>query len=158
MERKELEIIIKPFADQYEIDKDLILSFCFVESSCNQNATRYESNFYKTYIQPLLIKQSITPKEAIGRATSWGLMQIMGQVAREKGFKGQFEELCTPSVGLFWSLKHLKHFIEKYPDCLNDAISSYNAGHPNKRDDGRYRNQAYVDRVHFYLDKIKETV
>ncbi len=147
---------IKIKAEEFGVDPDLVQAFVFVESSGNPTATRYEANFYKKYIQPMLHQNAITPHEAIGRATSWGLMQIMGQVAREKGFKGEFEELYEPGVGLTWGLKHLKHFIDKYPD-LDDAITSYNAGSPRKNGDGQYVNQNYVNRIHRYLAQLADS-
>lgn len=150
--RKTIEIK----ALEFEIDPDLVEAFCMVESSFNPKATRYETNFYKRYILPMLHSNSIAPEEATGRATSWGLMQIMGQVAREKGFKGEFKELFEPAVGLTWSLKHLKKFIDRYIDVegLDCAIASYNAGSPRMRD-GKFVNQAYVDKIHKYLNQIK---
>ncbi len=140
--------IIKIRAEEFGIDPDLITAFVIVESSGNPRATRYEANFYKHYIVPMGIKDSA---EAMGRATSYGLMQIMGQVAREKGFKGKFEELFDPATNLFWCLKHLKGFIKKYAPNLDDAIASYNAGSPRKDELGKYRNQVYVDRIKSHL-------
>ena len=143
---------IKIRADEFEIDTDLVTAFVMVESSGNPRATRYEANFYKRYIVPMKLKDL---EDAIGRATSYGLMQIMGQVAREKGFKGAFEELFDPAVNLFWSLKHLKYFIKKYEPSLDDAIASYNAGSPRKDELGKYRNQAYVNKIHKQLQTLK---
>lgn len=41
------------------------------------------------------------PTESRARAFSWGLMQVMGQVAREHGFVGiSLASLCDPAVGL----------------------------------------------------------
>lgn len=149
--RKTIEIK----ALEFGIDPDLVEAMAMTESSGNPKATRYEPNFYKKYVQPMLTKNAISPKEAIGRATSWGLLQLMGQVAREKGFAGKFEELFEPSVNLTWALKHLKRFINKYPAGLDDAIASYNAGSPRRNDAGSYVNQAYVDRVHKFLAHLK---
>ena len=146
---------IKIRADEYGLDPDLVLAFVMVESSGNPKATRYETNFYKRYIQPMLAKKEIEPKEAIGRATSFGLMQIMGEVAREYGFKGEFEELLEPSENLRWSLMHLKHFMRKYKTEGRDyAIAAYNAGTPRMKE-GRFVNQSYVDKIHKYLGQIK---
>jgi soluble lytic murein transglycosylase-like protein len=131
-------------------------SFVVTESSGNPKATRYEPNFYKKYILPMLHDNAYTPHEAIGRATSYGLMQIMGQVAREKGFKGEFEELFDPATGLEWALRHLRHFIDKYAPSLDDAIASYNAGSPRKDANGFYYNAQYVSKIHKYLNQIKE--
>lgn len=156
MELLLLRRIIEEKAGEVGIDPDLCQAFCAVESSYNPHATRYEPNFYKRYILPMLTKGDITADEARGRATSYGLMQIMGQVAREKGFRGKFEELYGLAAGLEWGLKHLKHFIDKYAPNLDDAIASYNAGSPRKAGDGWYVNQGYVDKIHKYLNQIKE--
>lgn len=155
---QEIKEAIEKAAKDACLDADLVLAFVMTESSGNPKATRYEPAFYKRYVQPLLGKtKDLTPKELAGRATSWGLMQIMGQVAREHGFKGQFEELFVPEIGLKWSLKHLCHYIDKYPDGLDMAIAAYNAGTPKKTDTGKsFRNQAYVDKVLGYLKQIKD--
>lgn len=151
---KTLRKTIEIRALEYGIDPDLVEAFVMTESSGNPKATRYEANFYKKYIQPMLYANAIEPKDAIGRATSWGLMQIMGQVAREKGFKGAFEELFEPSENLKWCLKHLKGFMDTYKN-LDDAIASYNAGRPRKTESGEYKNQDYVDKIKKYYGHIK---
>ncbi len=160
MVKYKLRKIIEEQAREYDIDPDLVEAFVVAESSGIPTATRYEANFYKTYIQPMLTKgASITPAEAIGRATSHGLMQIMGQVAREKGFKGEFKELLDPATGLHWALKHLKHFFDKYPGDIDQpdlAIAAYNAGSPRYRANGEFINQQYVTKIKKYLKMIKE--
>lgn len=149
----ELRKIIEDKGIEFGIDPDLIQAFCFVESSYRPAATRYEPAFYKTYIQPMA---GLTQEEKTGRATSFGLMQIMGQVAREKGFKGAFDELFDPATGLEWSLKHLKRFIVKYKEMgLDYAIVSYNAGSPRHNKDGSFVNQAYLTKIHKALSEIK---
>lgn len=40
-------------------------------------------------------------------ANQWGVMQVMGGVAREVGFKGSFlTELCDPEVGIESAVAH----------------------------------------------------
>lgn len=153
---EQIQSIIDAKAEEFGIESSLVEAFCMTESTFNVRATRYEANFYKNYIQPMLAHNAIESKEAMGRATSWGLMQLMGQVARERGFDGEFEELFDPEIALEWSLKHLKHFIEKYEPNLDDAIASYNAGSPRKGKDGKYVNQEYVSKVHKYQNQIME--
>jgi soluble lytic murein transglycosylase-like protein len=149
----ELRAIIEEKAKEYDVDPDLVQAFCCIESSYEPKATRYEPNFYARYIRPMVFAGRITADEGMNRATSWGIMQIMGQVAREKGFNGEFSELFDPATALEWSLKHLKHFIVKYAS-LNDAIASYNAGSP-RMNDNKYVNQQYVDKIHKALLEIK---
>lgn len=63
------------------------------------------------------------------RATSWGLMQIMGQVARELGFPFQaLSQLCDPVLGVHYGAAHLAHQYRRYGGDLKKALSAYNAG------------------------------
>lgn len=88
-----------------------------------------------------------------GQQTSWGLMQVMGAVAREYGFKGKFlSELCDPVVGVWHGCKKLAALRRRYA-VLEDVIAAYNAGSPRKDIHGRYVNQPYVDKV---LGRLKD--
>jgi soluble lytic murein transglycosylase-like protein len=153
MIKPEIQEAIDKKAAEHEIDPALVSSFVMVESSGNPKATRYEPAFYNKYISPM----NLPEVEGKSRATSFGLMQIMGQVARELGFKGEFTDLFIPEVGLDYSLKHLKKFIERYKGKgIDYAISSYNAGSPRFNSSGEFVNQGYVDMIHKYLIEIKE--
>ena len=58
---------------------------------------RYEGAFRARYVAPL----GLPATEEIARSISWGLMQVMGQVAREHGFDGRFlSALCDPDAGV----------------------------------------------------------
>jgi soluble lytic murein transglycosylase-like protein len=153
MVKPEIRAIIEKKAREFELDPDLIEAFCMTESSGNPQAVRYEPGFYKRYIMPMHLEE----KEGKGRATSYGLMQIMGEVAREYGFKDDFERLFNPEIGLEYSLKHLKRFIKKYESKgIDYAMAAYNAGTPKVDDLGRFHNQEYVDKVHKFLERIKD--
>lgn len=101
-------------------------------------AARFEPDFYERYIQRLEIDYRPSccslATERMHRATSWGLMQIMGQTARERGFRGWFSELTVPVVGLEWGCRYLRWLADKY---LADGgwptvMRAYNGG-PGKR-------------------------
>lgn len=111
------------------------------ESAGNPDATRYEPEFYKRYIADKW------PGEH-ERATSYGLMQIMLQTARERGFKGDFHELLTPAVGLYWGCRQLSVMKERHfkRGGWEAVIAAYNAGSPRKNGD-KWVNQPYVDGV-----------
>lgn len=84
-----------------------------------------------------------------GQRTSWGLMQIMGAVAREYGFAGTFfTELCDVETGLHYGCMHLSMLIHsRYANRdLRAIAAAYNAGSPRKRN-GQYVNQGYVDKI-----------
>jgi hypothetical protein len=75
----------------------LVCAIIEQESAWNPHAMRYEPGFRTRYVAPL----GLPPSEEIARSISWGLMQIMGQVAREHGFTGKFlSALCDPTLGL----------------------------------------------------------
>ena len=135
---------ILAIAPQFSLAPNLVRAICEVESSFNPWAYRYEPQ-YKYLVGD---KLTMSETERIGQMCSWGLMQVMGGVARESGFRGYLPQLCDPNIGLNYGCKHLAKFFTKY---LNwpDAIASYNAGSPRKNlADGGYVNQVYVDRVY----------
>jgi len=155
MVSKEIRAIIESKAYKYNLYPDLVEAHVMTESSGKPNATRYEPGFYKTYIKKLGITNEV---EATGRATSWGLLQIMGQVAREMGYQGSWEGLCDPMVNLEYGCKKLAKCCRRYHPELDKGIASYNSGSAIVvfRDGVEVlRNQEYVDRVHRFWDKIK---
>ncbi len=83
-------------AVKHALDPSLVCAMVEQESD-GTHAMRYEPAFRARYVAPL----ALPPTEEIARSTSWGLMQVMGQVAREHGFTGKFlSVLCEPSAGL----------------------------------------------------------
>ena len=92
--------------------------------------------------------------ELLAQQTSWGLMQFMVAVARERGFRGWLTELCDPAVNLEWGCRHLRWMIDHnnaygLPDYRikpEDLAAAWNAG-MRVVVDGKYKNQPYVDRV-----------
>lgn len=147
-----LPIIIKK-AEDHNIDHELALAFCFVESSFNPNKNRYEPAFrYVEETESWAVKRNISQAtEIANQCMSWGLMQIMGATARHYGFSGDMPELCSdPATGLEFALRYLGHLLATYKN-QDDAIASYNAGHP-KMFAGHYANEKYVDDIHKALE------
>jgi len=84
-------------AAHHELEPALVCAVIEQESAWNTYAIRYEPGFRTRYVAPL----GLPPTEEIARSISWGLMQVMGQVAREHGFTGKFlSALCDPALGL----------------------------------------------------------
>jgi soluble lytic murein transglycosylase-like protein len=113
----ELVALAHRVAEAHALWPELVCAIVEQESAWNQWALRYEPAFYDKYIATSLTVRprdshvpalgAITspeipddPTEARARAFSWGLMQVMGQVAREHGFTGGLASLCDPAVGL----------------------------------------------------------
>jgi len=82
---------------RHSIAAALVCAVVEQESAWDAHAIRYEPAFRARYVAPL----GLTPTEEIARSISWGLLQVMGQVAREHGFSGKFlSVLCEPAAGL----------------------------------------------------------
>lgn len=136
--------LIKLAAAERQLPWELVYAICQVESSLNPDAVRFEANFRWIVGD----RATIEPVELSGQSTSWGLMQIMGAVARELGFTGHFHDLLQPTRNLHYGCLHLRRFKAKYGDWP-DVISAYNQGSPRRKGGsfGPYNNQPYVDKV-----------
>ena len=73
--------------------------------------------------------------EWAGQRASWGLMQVMGAVAREHGFTGPFlTELCDVATGLEYGGRHLARLLRGAKGDVALALARYNGGGlPNER-------------------------
>lgn len=153
MVKPEIRELIETAAALHGLDPDLVEAHVMTESSGNPQAVRFEPAFYDRYVRP----QGLTDiNEARGRATSFGLLQIMGQVARELGYKWPFSMLLQPETGLEWGCKKLAQCYKRYGKTdINAGIAAYNCGTPKMKQDGKFQNQEYVDRVNNFLEKIR---
>ena len=145
---REAQSAISTIAQSVNIDPFLVAAISMVESGGNPYAMRFEPKWAyafkeKEYAKPLGSSEE-TEKNA--QMTSWGLMQVMGTVAREHGFKGWLTELCRPELGILYGCKHLRLKLDKYKNTW-EAVAAYNAGSPRLTPDGKFENQYYVDRV-----------
>jgi hypothetical protein len=96
--------LARRIAAAHALDAALVCAVIEQESSWNPYAMRYEPTFFSRYVAPLYTNNKITASEAWARGFSWGLMQVMGQVAREHGFAASehpfLSELCDPEQGI----------------------------------------------------------
>lgn len=93
----ELVALARTIATQHGLDPALVCAVVEQESAWDAYSIRYEPAFRTRYVAPL----GLSPTEEIARSMSWGLMQVMGQVAREHEFTGRFlSALCDSSAGL----------------------------------------------------------
>ena len=147
---------IQTIAATHTLPWELVYAICVVESSLDPYAIRYEPNYkYLTADQVHL-----APTERIGQMCSWGIMQVMGAVAREHGFTYKyFSKLCDPTEGLTYGCLHLAKYKAKYQQWP-DAIAAYNAGSPRRAlgPDGPYMNQFYVDKVIREWQKLEHQI
>lgn len=151
-----LRELVFNIAPQFSVDPDLVLAIIQVESNGNKWACRFEPGwkYHKDTIKwaKALLQSEETEKNQ--QSTSWGLMQVMGTVAREMGFTGHLPQLCLEPVGIRCGCLKLQSLFKKY-ESQDDVISAYNQGNARKDETGRYINQGYVDKVNAALRTIK---
>lgn len=71
--------------------------------------------------------KELGPTEFHAQSASWGLLQIMGAVAREYGFGGSMPELCDPELNIRLATKYL--WLYGFQDGKNStekALARYN--------------------------------
>lgn len=147
------DLLIKDIAKLHNLPWILVKAICYVESGFNPWAVRYEPNYKWIYGD----QSRMSETEKFMQKCSFGMLQVMGAVAREYGFTHRYlTQLCEPKIGIEYGCKHLAYYYAKYND-YDKAIVSYNAGSP-RRDvndldkDGNvteWVNQQYLDKVKF---------
>lgn len=150
--------MLESAATRYNLDSNYIIAIAINESSCNQLAVRYEP-LYRWIYKPeffCALNNTTWETEVHLQKMSFGVMQIMGAVARELGHNGNMLELAhNPAVAIEYSIRHFLSFYERYKN-YEDAIASYNAGSPKKDKEGKYINQKYVDKVLFTYECLRK--
>ena len=139
----QLVSLARQIALKHGLDDALICGLCEQESGWNPNATRYEPAFYQRYIVPLIASQQLSDGEAKGRATSWGALQVMGQVAREHGFAGPFQQLLDPQTGIDMGCTVFASKLKAADGDTYTALMHYNGG----------GNDRYADQVTLKMAK-----
>jgi soluble lytic murein transglycosylase-like protein len=121
----ELVSLARTIAAQHELPPALVCAVVEQESAWNPYAIRYETAFRTRYVAPL----GLPSTEEIARSISWGLMQVMGQVAREHGFTGKFlAALCDPGTGLDAGCLVLASKLAASGGDLTLALERWNGG------------------------------
>lgn len=146
--------LIKSKAQLYRLDWLLIKAVCIKESNMDNWASRYEPMFKHTLDSMLYARANNISRdtEFIQQKTSWGLMQVMGAVARECGHKDKLTKLLIPEVGLDIGCKKLSILIKKHAD-LRTALAAYNAGSGNV-----FAGMGYANSVLEIYDKLKKDI
>ncbi len=140
--------------DDLDIDADIAAAIIMTESGGDPLAIRFEPK-WKYYVTPDTYARTthITYEtERYLQSCSWGVMQVMGAVARECGYVGHILRLAEMPIGLLYGCKKLKKCLDKYNEV--EAISAYNCGTPMKTPAGKYTNQDYIDKVLSFLKEL----
>src|SRR5271170_7898728 len=121
----ELVNLARATAGKHALDPALVCAVIEQESAWDAHAIRYEPAFRARYVAPL----ELTPTEEIARSISWGLLQVMGQVAREHGFAGKFlSALCDPATGLDIGCAVLASKLSAAGNDVARALDLWNGG------------------------------
>ena len=111
------------------LDPALVCAVVEQESGWNPWAIRYEPLFFSKYVAPLYTNNKIAATEAYARGFSWGLMQVMGQVAREVGFDALFlSAMCDPEQGLVIGCKVLRKKLDAMAGDTTRGLLAWNGG------------------------------
>lgn len=123
-----------------------------VESAGNPWSMRFEPSFYamvqrEGFKAPAGVSR---PTELNARCFSWGLMQIMGQVARERGCLDPYlSALCEPRIGILWGCRQLAKCRDRFLERFGWAAvaAAYNGGFGAVKKDGTFTNPHYPKAV-----------
>jgi len=125
----QLVALARKAAAAQSLDAALVCAVVEQESGWNPWAMRYEPAFFAKYVANLYTNNKISVSEAYARGFSWGLMQVMGQVARETGFDAAFlSALCDPEQGLATGCKVLRRKFDAMAGDMARALLAWNGG------------------------------
>jgi soluble lytic murein transglycosylase-like protein len=121
--------LARRIAAAHGIEPALVCAVIEQESAWNPWAVRYEPGFLSRYVAPLYTAGKLSATEAYTRSMSWGLMQVMGQVAREFGFAGDsLPKLCDPATGVEVGCRVLAKRMARSHGDVPAALLAWNGG------------------------------
>jgi soluble lytic murein transglycosylase-like protein len=121
--------LARKIAAAHSLDPALVCAVVEQESAWNPWAMRYEPAFFTKYVASLYTNNKVSASEAYARGFSWGLMQVMGQVARENGFDEPFlSALCEPADGLDIGCKVLRKKLDAMAGDVTRGLQAWNGG------------------------------
>jgi soluble lytic murein transglycosylase-like protein len=129
MTRDELISLARLTAAAHGLPPDLVCAQIERESEWNPWAIRFEPGFEARYVEPREGAEHMTVTEAYARGFSWGLGQVLGEVAREFGFRGEFlSELSDPATGIEFQCRKLAKCLKDANGNVVKALETYNGG------------------------------
>lgn len=151
--------LIKRVAKRHGLDPEWVAAIVQKESAAVKDRVRYEKNWKYWHNIPIHARRiGITEEsERQMQMFSWGIMQVMGSVARQWGFSEGLQNLSDWEKNLEYGCKHLANMKKRFPTG-RDWISAYNAGSPRKKPDDSYENQEYVTSVVKYWNDFSDAL
>jgi hypothetical protein len=168
---------ISTIAVQHGLDTVTVAGLIEVESGFNPWAWNPEPRYrYYWNLKTNLPFRKVSPEEATSetpprdfptlvgdpdqewwaQSVSWGLMQLMGAVARERGFTGRYlTQLVDPKINITFGCMQLVRLLQWSKGNLNQALAAYNGGMTNNSR-VPFQNQSYADKVLAAIARQKE--
>jgi soluble lytic murein transglycosylase-like protein len=141
----QLVLLAKQSAARHNLDAALVCAIIEQESAWNPTALRYEALFFAKYVAPLYTNNKISATEAYARGFSWGLMQVMGQVARENAYTAPFlSQLCDPVDALEIGCRVLTKKLAAASNDVPRALQLWNGGN-----NAAYATQVLARKPHY---------
>lgn len=140
MTKPELIALARDLAATWELDPALVCAMVEQESAWDPWLSRYEHGFFNRYLDNSHLHLEVRAfvravpytvsfdTELRERAFSRGLLQVVGQVARERGFKEPLPRLHDPEQGLAVGCAHLKWCLDRTGGDVRRALLRYNGG------------------------------
>lgn len=136
--KNRLRKTIQRISKKHGLEFNLVAAIVWKESRGNRFARRYEPAFFDRYIRNQTRgrlggywpREYSEDTERHERAVSWGLMQVLGQTARELGFRGDFAELLEIEKGIEFGCLKLRDCFER-ERTTRFRIARYNGSTKN---------------------------
>jgi soluble lytic murein transglycosylase-like protein len=137
MTREQMIAAAVAAATKHGLPPQIICGIAERESTWNPWTIRYEPAFFTKYMEALWTHGMVKDiTEAQARSFSWGLMQVMGQTARELGWAGDIAALCDPEVALEYGCRAFAERMKTRQGNAPAALLAYNGGaNPNYADE-----------------------
>jgi soluble lytic murein transglycosylase-like protein len=124
-----LLVLARSAAVAQSLDAALVCAVVEQESGWNPWAMRFEPHFFAKYVAAQYTNNRVSASEAYARGFSWGLMQVMGQVAREAGFDAFYlSALCDPEQGLAIGCQVLRKKLDAAKGDTARGLLAWNGG------------------------------
>ena len=156
------------------LDVDLVWAIVMTESGGDPWAMRYEPRYrYLVNARTRQPFRTLSPEERVSatapadflppagvsadtewtaQRTSWGLMQVMGAVARELGHKGPLSALCSPAVGVTLGCRVLAGHLAWAGGDVFRAVRAYNGGRGGADSPAT---EPYLQKVMAHLGRVR---
>lgn len=148
MSKKKYQDLIETIATKHRLNPGLVTAIIETESSFETYAMRYEAHwrwFFDVEEHAKALRITAETERQMQKF-SYGLMQVMGAVAREHGYHDSLVKLCKPEDGIEYGCKHFAMYLRRYK-TVHAALAAYNGGPGAIKGPYEFANQEYVDKV-----------